>query len=195
MRLYYVKGLIGYRIDTSISSVSPNSKISTDGGNTSIVITGINFYNNFSQSSNAILVRVGSIILNANIINTNLINTTLPAGTTFQIGINNVSISLNAGENWTTEIVTFDFVAPSCPGNNCNGHGTCSNGNCTCDPGWSNSTNGCLDLIPGACGNGSNPCNNGTCIGLGLCQCNAGYSGTFCTTISCNGRNNCNSNG
>eukprot|EP01091_Cochliopodium_minus_P004692 TRINITY_DN1456_c1_g1_i8.p1 TRINITY_DN1456_c1_g1~~TRINITY_DN1456_c1_g1_i8.p1 ORF type:complete len:820 (+),score=173.75 TRINITY_DN1456_c1_g1_i8:34-2493(+) len=197
--VYTVKSNVGYVFDTSVTSLNPSYKISQDGGGAVLNIIGINFINAFSTNPNAIQVRIGNITVNsvATIVSQGLINITLPAGQIFNLGDNIVSVSLNAGVNWTTENVVFTVFSASCPGNDCNGRGTCNttSGICTCNPGWLNETTGCVTFDNTTCGSGPDPCNHGTCVDFQTCKCNPGYVGSFCNTSSCIGLDNCNGNG
>lgn len=61
----------------------------------------------------------------------------------------------------------------TCQANQCNGHGTCSNGECTCDASWTGAY--CtVDLCEGVSCSG-----HGTCS-AGNCTCTGGYSGPKC---------------
>jgi hypothetical protein len=72
-----------------------------------------------------------------------------------------------------------------CP-DNCSNKGTCTNGICTCNTGYSgvncSTPLGCVD----------NCSNKGTCTN-GICTCNTGYSGVNCSTPVC--LDNCSNKG
>ena len=67
--------------------------------------------------------------------------------------------------------------------NNCNNHGKCNGGVCTCDPGYTG--NYCSIKCPDQCTSPS-----GTCDYKGSCVCNPGYTGPNCSQKTC--PNNCN---
>lgn len=82
-----------------------------------------------------------------------------------------------------------------CPiGNNgkqCNSHGTCLEGICACDKGYTGSScsGGLGDLKEGDCLKGSNgkPCSgNGKCDSeVGKCKCDSGFKGLDCSVVTC----------
>ena len=80
----------------------------------------------------------------------------------------------------------------------CNGHGTCSNGKCTCNAGWTGAQCQTMTQAP-VC---TPACVNGYCGLDGKCKCYAGWQGATCNAAepakpcpnNCSGRGTC-SNG
>ena len=88
---------------------------------------------------------------------------------------------------WQLKII---FKPKVCP-DNCSGNGSCSNGICTCNTGFSG-TNCSTKVCPDNC-SGKGSCSNG------ICTCNKGYTGTNCSkesvipVVPC--QDNCSNNG
>lgn len=72
-------------------------------------------------------------------------------------------------------LIAVNSCGDPCKDINCNNNGTCVEGDCNCDPGYS----GPLCSIQDLCF--SVNCNNGTCVD-GTCECDPGYGGD-CTVI------------
>ena len=84
--------------------------------------------------------------------------------------------------------VAYRLSGIACPGSPaCSGHGTCGNGTCTCQTGYSGAD--CSVTCPGGptC-SGHGTCSNGTCA------CQAGYSGSSCS-VTCPGGPTCSGHG
>jgi hypothetical protein len=83
---------------------------------------------------------------------------------------------------WLTQSIV---QAGSCP-SNCNGHGVCNSGVCTCNVGFTGPDCGfCAPHYYNYptctyCESSTTCSNNGTCGATGNCNCNAGYSGANC---------------
>mmetsp|Transcript_2186 Transcript_2186/g.3158 ORF Transcript_2186/g.3158 Transcript_2186/m.3158 type:complete len:951 (-) Transcript_2186:204-3056(-) len=90
-----------------------------------------------------------------------------------------MEISLDDGENWTENNVTFLYH--NCPGDGvCNSNGVCHpDSSCTCNKGYFG--DGCQNECPGG---QANPCtgrtDSGTCNDEGNCTCIHGYFGDSC---------------
>lgn len=65
---------------------------------------------------------------------------------------------------------------------NCNGHGTCSDGQCQCHSGYSGLA--CEATCMNACSG------RGSCV-QSACMCHAGFTGADCSQPCCNGHGNC----
>ena len=82
--------------------------------------------------------------------------------------------------------------AGGCPGN-CNGHGVCNSGVCTCNVGYTGAD--CGFCAPNYynypsctfCESTTTCSGNGTCSAFGFCNCNAGWVGTNCEIPFCSG--------
>lgn len=73
-------------------------------------------------------------------------------------------------------LITLNSCGDPCDDINCNNSGTCIEGECQCDPGFS----GPFCSIEDLCYNVN--CNDGTCVD-GSCECDPGYDGGDCTIV------------
>ena len=83
-----------------------------------MTILGDNFFNNFTTSPLPVRVKVGNQTFQSPIlVNQNTITVSLPSGTNLSLGLNPVSISLDAGVQYTNNSVFFE-TRIACPGGN-----------------------------------------------------------------------------
>eukprot|EP00298_Acanthocystis_sp_HF-20_P013188 c20248_g1_i1.p1 GENE.c20248_g1_i1~~c20248_g1_i1.p1 ORF type:complete len:1293 (+),score=607.66 c20248_g1_i1:36-3914(+) len=95
----------------------------------------------------------------------------------------------------TSSILTFNVhSAGLCP-QNCHNHGQCAGSKCYCQPAWAGDS--CIVSV--AC-RGKNCTFHGSCEVDGTCNCELGWEGLDCETVSlcplgCSGHGNCTENG
>lgn len=114
-----------------------------------------------------------------------MFRTTCPGGA-MQCTAMNKSNATRCGSGANAGTCEGGRCKSACEGVTCNNHGTCNNGACTCDRGWSSPANGCK--TEDKCITNNITCTHGSCSG-GTCNCaNTGFMGDRCDVPVCNGK-------